>query len=119
MAKRAIPVISLPPAQRRLALALMLGDAPLRGADAAAGLGVTLRTLYRDIGKLRAVGFAVEGEPGSGYRRPNAGPSASLALTRDELRALVAGAKLVKAGSDAGLAAAAASLLKKAQAARV
>ena len=103
-------------ARRLLALAPMLGSDTLRAADAAEILGVTVRTIYRDIGALRAAGFAIEGDPGIGYvlaEEPSTGP---LAVTKDERRALIAGAKLVKAGGDAVLAKAAASLLKKAQA---
>ena len=101
--------------RRLLALSPMLGETPLRAADAAETLGVTVRTIYRDIDALRAAGFAIEGDPGVGYiltAQPSTGP---LALTKDERRALIAGAKLVKAGGDAVLARAASSLLKKAQ----
>ena len=93
----------------------MLCETPLRAADAAETLGVTVRTIYRDIDSLRGAGFAIEGDPGVGYvlaAQPSTGP---LSLTRDERRALIAGAKLVKASADAGLARAAATLLKKAQ----
>lgn len=103
-------------ARRLLALAPMLGSEPLRAVDAAETLGVTVRTIYRDIDALRGAGFAIEGDPGVGYlltAQPSSGP---LSLTREERRALIAGAKLVKAGGDAALAKAAASLLKKAQA---
>lgn len=102
--------------RRLLALAPMLGAEPLRAADAAEALGVTVRTIYRDIEALRRAGFAIEGDPGVGYLlavQPSSGP---LALTKGERRALVAGAKLVKAGGDAALAKAAASLLRKVQA---
>ena len=102
-------------ARRLIALAPMLGDEPLRAADAAETLGVTVRTIYRDIDALRDAGFAIEGDPGVGYvlaAQPSTGP---LSLTKDERRALIAGAKLVKGGGDAVLAKAAASLLKKAQ----
>lgn len=102
--------------RRLLALAPMLGTEPLRAADAAETLGVAVRTIYRDIEALRSAGFAIDGDPGVGYllaEQPSAGP---LALTKDERRALIAGAKLVRAGGDATLAKAAASLLKKAQA---
>lgn len=101
--------------RRLLALAPMLGASALRAVDAAQTLGVTVRTIYRDIDALRAAGFAIEGDPGVGYvlaAQPSTGP---LALTRDERRALIAGAKLVKAGGDAVLAKAATSLLRKAQ----
>ena len=101
--------------RRLLALAPMLGETPLRAADAAETLGVTVRTIYRDIDGLRAAGFAIEGDPGVGYvlaAQPTTGP---LALTKEERRALIAGAKLVKAGGDAVLVKAATTLLKKAQ----
>jgi predicted DNA-binding transcriptional regulator YafY len=93
----------------------MLGTNPLRAIDAAQTLNVTVRTIYRDMDALRAAGFAIEGDPGIGYvlaAQPSTGP---IALTKDERRALIAGAKLVKAGTDATLAKAAGSLLKKAQ----
>lgn len=102
-------------ARRLLALAPMLGSGTLRAVDAAEILGVTVRTIYRDIDALRSAGFAIEGDPGVGYvlaAQPASGP---LALTKDERRALIAGAKLVKAGGDAVLAKAATTLLKKAQ----
>ena len=101
--------------RRLLVLAPMLGPEPLRAADAAVTLGVGVRTIYRDIDALRDAGFAIEGDPGVGYllaAQPSTGP---LSLTRDERRALITGAKHVKAGGDAVLAKAAASLLKKAQ----
>ncbi len=93
----------------------MLGLEPLRAVDAAETLGVTVRTIYRDIESLRSAGFEIEGDPGVGYlllAQPSTGP---LSLTREERRALIAGARLVKAGADAALSKAAASLLKKAQ----
>lgn len=96
-------------------LAVLLGEASLRAADAARILGVTVRTLYRDIEALRAAGFPIEGHAGVGYSMPVGPACGPLSFSRDELRALVAGLKLVKAGGDAALAGAAASLLKKAQ----
>ncbi len=102
-------------ARRLLALAPMLGSEPLRAVDAAETLGVTVRTIYRDIEALRSAGFGIEGDPGVGYLLPAQPSWGPLSLTREERRALIAGAKLVKAGGDSGLARAAASLLKKAQ----
>jgi predicted DNA-binding transcriptional regulator YafY len=40
---------------------------PVSGASLAAELGVSLRTLYRDIATLQAQGADIEGEPGLGY----------------------------------------------------
>lgn len=115
MAEQGGSVSSTKRVRRLLALAPMLGVNPLRAADAAQTLNVTIRTIYRDMEGLRAAGYAIEGEPGVGYvlaAQPSTGP---LALTKDERRALIAGAKLVKTGADAVLAKAAGTLLKKAQ----
>lgn len=99
---------------RLLSLSMMLGEDYLRAADLAGMLGVTARTIYRDVESLRAAGLAVEGDAGLGYRLPDAPQTAALILTRDEKRALIAGLKLVKAGEDRALAGAAGALLKKA-----
>ena len=40
---------------------------PVRGAQLAAQLGVSLRTLYRDIEALRGQGADIAGDPGIGY----------------------------------------------------
>jgi predicted DNA-binding transcriptional regulator YafY len=98
---------------RLMALSLMLGEARLRAADAAAALGVTVRTIYRDIAALRAAGLAVQGHPGIGYWLDAQPQTAALMLTREEKRALIAGLKLVKAGEDRGLAGVAEALLGK------
>jgi len=38
----------------------------VRGAAIASELGISMRTLYRDIASLQAQGAAIEGEPGVG-----------------------------------------------------
>ncbi|MEQ6917139.1 glutathione S-transferase N-terminal domain-containing protein [Halomonas aquatica] len=43
---------------------------PIGGPELAEMLGITLRTLYRDIATLRAVGVEVVNEPGQGYVLP-------------------------------------------------
>ena len=40
---------------------------PVSGKRLAEVLGISLRTLYRDIATLRAQGASIEGEPGIGY----------------------------------------------------
>ena len=102
-------------ARRLLALSFMLGEDPLRAVDAAAALEVTERTIYRDISALRAAGFAIEGDHGIGYVLPAQPATSPICMTKDELRALVAGAKLVKSGADPVLSKAAVTLLKKVQ----
>ncbi|CPR19793.1 Transcriptional regulator, DeoR family [Brenneria goodwinii] len=56
-------------AQRLLDLIQILRNHrfPVTGANLAAELGISLRTLYRDIGTLQAQGADIEGEPGLGY----------------------------------------------------
>ena len=40
----------------------------LTAAELAEGMGVSQRTLYRDIASLRAQGAEIQGDPGIGYR---------------------------------------------------
>ena len=83
------------------------------GRDLAAHLGVSLRTLYRDIDTLVASGIPIEGERGVGYilREPIFLPP--LNLSHVELEALQFGMELAKRSSDQELNAAANSLLQK------
>lgn len=82
-------------------------------AQLADGLGVSERTVYRDLERLRAAGAPVEGESHSGYRLSEWPELPALFLNREEIGALAAGVKAVRAGGDATLAAAAESLLAK------
>ncbi len=82
-------------------------------ADLGARLGVSTRTIWRDMATLADSGLPVEGERGVGYvlRAPVNLPP--LAVTRDEFEALRLGLALVASGSDAGLRRAASSLRAK------
>ena len=40
---------------------------PVSGALLAQELGISIRTLYRDVASLQAQGADIEGEPGVGY----------------------------------------------------
>jgi predicted DNA-binding transcriptional regulator YafY len=40
---------------------------PVSGATLAEALGISLRTVYRDIETLKAQGAHIDGEPGVGY----------------------------------------------------
>ncbi len=86
------------------------------GAKLAAELGISERTLYRDIADLMASGVPIESEAGVGYRLPRNFELPPLMFTADEVEALVAGARMVEAWADPGLREAAASLLRKAEA---
>jgi len=81
--------------------------------ELAAVLGVSERTIYRDMDTLIASGVPIEGERGVGYllREPVFLPPLALSLV--ELEALSLGMAIVGAAADAELKAAAQSLLAK------
>lgn len=68
---------------------------PVTGAALAAALGISLRTLYRDIATLRTQGARIEGDPGLGYVLRPGFTLPPLMFTEDELEALVLGARWV------------------------
>ncbi|MDT8330238.1 YafY family protein [Roseomonas gilardii] len=68
---------------------------PVRGADLAEELGVSLRTLYRDIATLQAQGAAIEGEAGLGYVLRPGFFLPPLRFSEDEMDALLLGLRFV------------------------
>jgi predicted DNA-binding transcriptional regulator YafY len=64
---------------------------PASGADLARELGVSLRTLYRDIASLQAQGATIEGEAGVGYLLRPGFTLPPLMLSEEEIEALVLG----------------------------
>lgn len=92
-------------------------DRVTTGAKLAAELGISPRSLYRDIADLMASGVPIESEAGVGYRLPRHFELPPLMFTTDEIEALVAGARMVEAWADPGLREAARSLLRKTEAA--
>ena len=70
-------------------------------------LEVSERTIYRDIADLIGTGVPIEGEAGVGYIMREGFDLPPLMFTRDEIVALVAGARLLKAWGGAAMAAAA------------
>lgn len=76
-------------------------------------LEVSVRTIYRDIQDLSLSGVPLEGEAGVGYvlRHPMDLPP--LMFERDEIEALVAGARMVSSWADPALQRAAESALAK------
>lgn len=80
---------------------------PVAGAQLAAALGVSLRTLYRDIATLRAQGADILGDPGVGYVLRPGFLLPALNFTEDELEALTLGARWVGRQADPELAQAA------------
>lgn len=70
------------------------------GRALAAETGVSLRTLYRDIASLQALGAAIEGEPGVGYILKPGFLLPPLMFTPEELEALVLGSRWVAERTD-------------------
>ena len=73
---------------------------PIAGADLAAALGVSIRTLYRDIATLQAQGADVLGEPGLGYVLRPGFTLPPLMFSADEIEAIVLGSRWVSAKAD-------------------
>lgn len=84
-----------------------------RGADMAQRLGISLRTLYRDMDTLIASGIPVEGERGLGYMMTAPITLPPLNLTLTELEALHLGLAVVVKAADPELQRAARTLSEK------
>jgi predicted DNA-binding transcriptional regulator YafY len=86
---------------------------PVAGSVLARELGVSLRTLYRDIATLQQQGADIEGEPGLGYVLRPGFLLPPLMFSEDELEALVLGVRWVAGHGDRRLAVAATSALAR------
>jgi predicted DNA-binding transcriptional regulator YafY len=80
---------------------------PVSGAKLAAELGVSIRTLYRDIATLQMQGADIEGEPGIGYVLKPGYLLPPLMFSQDEMEALMLGIRWVSTFADHPLALAA------------
>lgn len=67
-------------------------------------LEVSTRTIYRDIADLMSTGVPIDGEAGVGYVMEEGYDLPPLMFTRDEIVALVAGARLIRAFGGADMA---------------
>lgn len=76
-------------------------------------LEVSERTIYRDIVDLQGSGVPVEGEAGVGYIMRDGYDLPPLMFTRDEISALVAGARMMRAWGGVSMARAAEEALVK------
>lgn len=83
------------------------------GSWLAEQLGVSLRTLYRDIADLGRSGVPIEGEAGVGYRLRYRLDLPPLLFDVAELEALLVGSRMVQAWGDDDLAQAATAALAK------
>ena len=81
-----------------------------RARDLAALMGVSLRTLYRDMDTLAASGVPIRGERGVGYQITAAYTLPALNMTKTELEALHLGLAAVGESADIELANAAKAL---------
>jgi predicted DNA-binding transcriptional regulator YafY len=86
---------------------------PVSGATLAAELGVSVRTLYRDIAALQRQGAAIEGEAGLGYVLRPGFLLPPLMFSVEEIEALVLGSRWVAERADSRLAGAARNALAK------
>ncbi len=82
-------------------------------AQIAARLGVSERTVYRDVRDLVSAGTPIDGEAGVGYRLKPGADLPPLMFTHEEVQALVLGVRIVRQIGDPALKAAAASILDK------
>ncbi|MCI3205659.1 MULTISPECIES: YafY family protein [Pandoraea] len=86
---------------------------PVAGAALATSLGVSLRTLYRDIAELQSQGAHIEGAPGLGYVLKPGFMLPPLMFSEEEIEAIVLGSRWVAKRTDGALADAAANALAK------
>lgn len=86
---------------------------PVTALDLARELGVSRRSVYRDIETLRSLGAPVDGEAGIGYRLSDGFFLPPLAFSTDELDALILGLGWVQQRGDAALAQSSESALAK------
>ncbi|HUG60432.1 MAG TPA: YafY family protein [Methylomirabilota bacterium] len=102
-------------AERLLSLvqALRRRRRPVTGQDLAGELGVSLRTIYRDIQALVAQGAPIDGEAGIGYVLKPGFVLPPLMFTDEEIEALVFGGRLVASRGDPRLGRAAEDALAK------
>lgn len=86
---------------------------PIAGKQLADSLGISLRTLYRDIATLQEQGANIEGEAGLGYVLRPGYLLPPLMFTEEEIEALVLGARWVVQRTDSQLSNGASSALNK------
>jgi len=86
---------------------------PVSGAALAVELGISVRTLYRDIASLQAQGARIDGEPGVGYVLRPGFLLPPLMFSEEEIEAMVLGSRWVAARADSRLGDAARNAIAK------
>ncbi|MEQ1506611.1 MAG: YafY family protein, partial [Myxococcota bacterium] len=89
---------------------------PVAAHTLAAELGVSVRSVYRDVAALRDQGATIDGEAGVGYLLQPGFALPPLMFVDEELEALVLGLRLVAQHGDEALGHAAADVLAKVRA---
>ena len=109
MAKRSERLLSLMQALRRR-------RRPVTGAVLAEEMGVSLRSVYRDIETLKSMGAAIDGEAGVGFQLRAEHFLPPLMFTDEEIEALVLGLRGLIYGPDGEMAATARDAASKIEA---
>jgi len=86
---------------------------PVSGWLLAHDVGVSIRTLYRDIATLQAQGAKIEGSPGIGYVMKPGFMLPPLMFRQEEIEALALGARWVAEHGDRGLSSGARDAIAK------
>ena len=86
---------------------------PVSGHELAQKLGISIRTLYRDIATLQAEGADIEGEPGVGYVLNKGFFLPPLMFSEEELSAFMLGMKWVARFGDKSLSEASKQMIAK------
>jgi len=94
---------------------LRSGPSPKTSGALAQDLGVSPRTIHRDIDALRGLGAVIDGEAGFGFTLIEDATLPPLGFADDELEALVLGLREVQLIADPALSDAASSALRKLQ----
>ena len=86
---------------------------PVTGTSLATELGISVRSLYRDIATLQSQGAKIEGEPGLGYILRPGFTLPPLMFSEEEIEAIVLGSRWVAERTDTRLSRAARDALAK------
>ncbi|WP_299081954.1 YafY family protein [uncultured Ruegeria sp.] len=99
----------------QLMQALRSGPSPKTSIQLAQDLGVSARTIHRDVDALRGLGAVIDGEAGFGFTLIEDATLPPLGFTDNELEALVLGLREVQVIGDPALSEAASAALHKLQ----
>jgi predicted DNA-binding transcriptional regulator YafY len=86
---------------------------PVSGSKLAHEVGISVRTLYRDIATLQSLGADIQGEAGVGYVLRPGFMLPPLMFTEEEIEAIALGAQWVGKRTDTDLASAARNAMSK------